>query len=304
MPAAEYLALTNEAFVIPVYPGENPVHPQGANGPVITEINRAHLSNTTQFNTYREVENGLKEMILTAVPNTFIQVLDHHLFGYSQVTALQLLTHLDTKYGKVTNRDLANNLEQMGKQWDPSSPLDDLWTQIQAARNYAAPTSEINDTYALLSAEKNLLNSGVFNTAFDQWRIKPQEDQTYENLMEHFNNADINRLLTKTVADAGYSATKLPNDNNKENKAGSIKGFHYCWSHGINPTHMGKNCRNPKEGHINNATITDIQGGCNFLFTPFHQGGRGGRGRDGGRGRGGRGRGPLVIPEIPVPVIE
>ena len=125
--------------------------------------------------------------------------------------------------------------------------------------------------------------------------------------MEHFNDADINRLHAKTVSQAGYSAIKQPTPNdNKENSAGSIKGFHYCWSHGINPTHMGKACRNPKEGHINNATITNTQGGCNLLFTPFHQGGRGGRGsRDGGRGRG-RGRGPPVITETPgpVPVIE
>jgi hypothetical protein len=307
MPDAAYLALTNVAFVIPAYPGENPVHPPGANGPIITEINRAHLSNTTQFNTYREVENGLKEMILAAVPNTFIQVLDNHLFGYSQVSAIQLLTHLDTTYGKVTHRDLANNLEQMDKQWDPSTPLEDLWTQIRLAREYAATTSVITDTNAILSAEKNLSNSGVFSTAFDQWRIKPHDDKTYASLMEHFNDADINRLHAKTVSQAGYSAIKQPNDN-KENSTGSIKGYHYCWSHGINPTHMSKNCRVPKEGHINNATITNTQGGCTFLFTPFHQGGRGGRGReargrDGGRGRG---RGPVVTPEPPalVPVIE
>jgi hypothetical protein len=75
---------------------------------------------------------------------------------------------------------------------------------------------------------------------------------------------------------------------------------------------MGKNCRNPKEGHINNATITNTQNGCNLIFAPFHQrlerGGRGGRGRDGRDGGRGRGRGPPVITGTPltpvVPVIE
>jgi hypothetical protein len=270
---------------------------------VITEVNRAHLSNLTQYNAYREIENGLKDMIIAAVPKTFIQVLENQLFGFSQVSALQILTHLDTTYGRVTNQDLAHNLEQMNKQWDPSAPLEDLWTQIQVARNYAATTSEITDTNALLSAEKNLLNSGVFTTAFDQWRIKPAADQTYDNLMIHFNNADINRLHAKTVTQAGYTATHTGDD--KENAPGTIKGWHYCWSHGVNQTHMGKACRNPKEGHINNATIANLQGGCNLIFAPFHQrtdrGGRGGQGRNGGRGRG---RGPAVIPETPVPVIE
>jgi hypothetical protein len=187
MTPAAYLALTQAEFRLPAFPGENPVHPPGATGPVITEANRAHLANLTQFNTYRDIENGLKEMLLAAVPSTFIQVLEHQLFGFSQVSTLQLLTHLETTYGKVTNQDLANNLEQMNHQWDPSAPLEDLWTQIQKARNYAATANPITDTNALLSAEKNLTNSGVFTTTFDQWRIKPIAEQTYDNLMIHFN---------------------------------------------------------------------------------------------------------------------
>jgi hypothetical protein len=87
----------------------------------IINTNRAHLANLTQFNTYREIKNELKEMLLAAVPGTFIQVLEHQLFGFSQVSALQILTHLNTTYGKVTNQDLANNLEQMNRQWDPSA---------------------------------------------------------------------------------------------------------------------------------------------------------------------------------------
>ena len=303
MTPAAYLALTTHAFDVPLYPGENPVHPPGANGPIITECNRAHLVNLTQFNAYRDVEMALKEMILTAVPKTFIHVLEDQLYGFSQVSTLQILTHLNTTYGKVTNQDLANNLEQMNRQWDPSALLEDLWTQIQVARNYAATTSAITDTNAVLAAEKNLLNSGVFNDAFDHWRIKLSADQTYENLMIHFNNADINRLHKKTIADAGYAATQTPaiNSNANNQNAGSLKGWHYCWSHGINMTHKGANCRNPKEGHIHAATILNLQGGANTIYTPVIRtdgrgGGRGGRGRGRGDGRG-RGQ-PIIAPVI------
>ena len=115
--------------------------------------------------------------------------------------------------------------------------------------------------------------------------------------MLHFNNADINRLHKKNVSDAGYTATHKGED--KENAPGTIKGWHYCWSHGVNMTHTGANCKNPKEGHINAATILNLQGGSNLIYAPFTKrtAGRGGRGRDGGRGCG---RGPILPPVVPV----
>jgi hypothetical protein len=133
-----YLALTQVAFDIPAYPGADPVHAPGATGPQITEANRAHLSNLTQYNAYKDTENKLKEMLIAAVPSTFIQILEHQLFGYSQLFPLQILAHLDTPLGEVTNEALANNLDQMNKPWDPTKPIENLWAQIQKAKNYAA----------------------------------------------------------------------------------------------------------------------------------------------------------------------
>jgi hypothetical protein len=108
-----------------------------------------------------------------------------------------------------------------------------------------------------VSATKNLTATGLFSTAFDQWRIKTKAEQTYAVLMVHFDNANINCLHSQTIAEAGYSAIKTPNDN-KENEEGSVKGYHYCWSHGINKTHKGPDCLKKKEGHISEATINNL----------------------------------------------
>jgi hypothetical protein len=117
-------------------------------------------------------------MLITAVPSTFIQILEHQLFRYSQLSPLQILTHLDTTYGEVTFEDLANNLEQMNRPWDPSLPIKALWSQIQKTKNYAAADHPITDTTAILSATQNLTNSRFFHTAYDQWRIKSKAKQT------------------------------------------------------------------------------------------------------------------------------
>jgi hypothetical protein len=164
---AAYLAIANIAFIEPQHPGPNPVHILGATAAQITENNRAHTAALVQYNAYHTVEQQLKTMLLEAVPATFVLVLEDQQFGYALVTTFTILTHLDTNYGVVTTQDLANNLDHMDKQWDPSTPIKDLWTQISKARNYAATgNNAITDTTALISATKNLQNTGIFVQTF------------------------------------------------------------------------------------------------------------------------------------------
>jgi hypothetical protein len=125
-------------------------------------------------------------------------------------------------------------------------------------------------------AEHRTLHAGI-------WTLESQDNDraTYQNFMTHFNLMNINRLLTTTTTEAGYSATtnqpkketKAPNANNKENERnnGSITGYHYFWTHGINKTHKGMQCNYPKEGHIKEATIGNMQGGCVFIYQPVNK---------------------------------
>lgn len=265
----EYARLTPAAFIDPVYPGPNPIHPPGSTAAQITETNRAYAADMVSYNTFHAIENTLKNMLINAVPHTFIQILEDHRFGFSQVRTKAILQHLDATYGQVTIEDLANNLEAMNRPWDPATPIEELWTQIHKARNYAANDNVISDTTAVLSAVQNLTTTGLFTTAFEHWRNKAIADQTYANLMIHFNQANLNRLHAKTTGEAGYSVTTAPPTGNKENEnGGSIKGYHYCWSHGVNRTHQSHTCQNPKEGHIKSATIANMQGGSVYIHQP------------------------------------
>jgi hypothetical protein len=278
MTNAEYAVISPTPFIIPLHPGQDPIHAPAATVAQITETNRAYTSNLTQYTAYHDIENKMKTMVLDAVPHTFVQILESQQFGFAQVATKTILAHLDTTYGEVTNEDLMRNLEQMNKPWDTSTPMENLWTQIQQARNYAAADNAITDTTALLSATQNLTATGVFTQAFEQWRGKTKAEQTYAGFMKHFTLANNNRLYTKTTAEAGYSATSNEKENgprisntppNNQQNAGTIVGYHYCWSHGVNKTHQGAHCTYPKEGHNKAATISNMQGGCQFIFVPL-----------------------------------
>jgi hypothetical protein len=221
--AADYLAVANIAYAEPLHPGDNSTHAPGATAAQITETNRLYASNLLQYSTHHTVKNHRKEMLLEAVPDTFTQILEDQRFGYAQLTTLQLLTHLDTTYGEVTNEDLANNLEQMNAPWDPTTPIEDLWTQISKAKNYAAADNAISDTTALLAAALNLTNTGLFQQGFEQWRGKTKAEQMYAAFMKHFGQANINRLLSKTTSKVSYSAKEQPKAPTKRTKSPATK---------------------------------------------------------------------------------
>jgi FAD synthase len=149
---ADYAQLTPAAFVDPVYPGPNLVHLPTATVAQITETNRAYAAVMVAYNTFHEMENTIKNMLINAVPHTFIQILEDHCFGFSQVQTKAMLQPLDVTYGQVTIKDLANNLEAMNQPWDPATPIEELWTKIHKAKNYAANANAISDTTAVLSA--------------------------------------------------------------------------------------------------------------------------------------------------------
>jgi hypothetical protein len=45
--------------------------------------------------------------------------------------------------------------------------------------------------------------------------------------------------------------------------------MYYCWSHGLGTSehHTSAACRQPREGHIRDATVTKRQGGSNIFVT-------------------------------------
>jgi hypothetical protein len=100
VPPATYATFPNTVpFVAPANPGPEPVHPAGATGPAIAEINRSYLARLDEFNTYDSTDKALKKLLIKAIPKTYIDYLSDETLGYATCTTLNLLTHLDTTYG-------------------------------------------------------------------------------------------------------------------------------------------------------------------------------------------------------------
>jgi hypothetical protein len=75
-----YTTLTNVAFIHPVHPGPNPQ--PGATQPQITENNQLHAAAIAKYKTYHKTE--VSQMLLKAVPLTYIKELQDHQLGFAK----------------------------------------------------------------------------------------------------------------------------------------------------------------------------------------------------------------------------
>ncbi|CAB9528753.1 hypothetical protein SEMRO_2312_G322870.1 [Seminavis robusta] len=269
IPAAAFTALPNAiAWVAPIHPGESPIHGVAPTAAQISENNRVYEANEKKFLTYKATETALKKQLLEAIPETFIKSLKHEMYGYAQITTLELLTHLDTTYGNVNADDLEDNMKRMHAQWSPTQSIEDLYNQLKDAQKFAADHDTISDKMAVRAAIKNLTNSGVFTDAIKDWRKKPDNDQTMAALQTHFTEADKERrriLTSKEVGYANKAAAKQPaNDKANIIMNGSGTVMYYCWTHGLGPNsnHTSRDCTKKAPGHRSEATGDDMLGGC------------------------------------------
>jgi hypothetical protein len=125
--------------------------------------------------------------------------------------------------------------------------------------------------------------TGVYNHACLAWCEKATVDQTLNNYKVHFTAANkerkCKRKLTAQAAEFhGGNAIAATNNHQCAVAAapptgriliGDVK-MSYCWTHGLttNCDHNSDSCSSKRDGHINTATVLNMQGGNNCIYTP------------------------------------
>jgi hypothetical protein len=208
LPPAKYNALSagNVPFVPPVNPPPSPVHPAQATAPQISEANRQHLVNQDVFRTYNNVDAALRSQLIAATPAPYLAAIRDADLGFGGLSCLNILTHLHTAYAIITAQDLEDNLARMTAPWNPPTPLEILFTQIDDGALYAdAGGDPVSDAFKARKLAAILFNSARFPINHREWRAKAPNEQTYSNAKIHFRKADLDRRkLEMTSGSAGY----------------------------------------------------------------------------------------------------
>ena len=109
-------------------------------------------------------------MVLDAVNKIYLVELEDDDFGFAEVSALDMLEHLEDWYTTVSLKDLEENRESLKAVWNLDRPIKELWLQMRNAQNLAAAGNKaISDRTAMELVIKSFRKSGIMDNAVNKW---------------------------------------------------------------------------------------------------------------------------------------
>jgi hypothetical protein len=291
---ADYLIKSGGVdFIPPVLGPIQPIHPANATAAQIAEINRKFYDDQATFRTYQETDKALRNQILLAIPEDYLRDLADAELGLGSVSCLDILTHLWDTWGSITQIELDANALRMGAPWNPPTPIDKLFAQLDDGIRFATAGKDKPSDPTVIRLGYNIIHqTGLFEIPCRDWRNKPEADKTRKKFNLHFRAADQDRRLTATAGSAGYHGANAVQEKKKQPprtvtppppdatkpaapppagpKPDTRPQTSYCWSHGFlkNPKHTSLTCQYKAAGHCDAATATNTLGGSTAIFTP------------------------------------
>ena len=128
-----------------------------------------------------------KNQIIQATPVCYINALRHRTLGFSTVTSLELLTHLWTTYGTITQAELDENVKRTNTPWSPPTHVETLFTQLTDASDFAiAGGDQMNEIMFVRAGYNIVYNNGLVTEACHEWRAKTPAQMTMQAFTAHF----------------------------------------------------------------------------------------------------------------------
>jgi len=178
MTTAAYLQFAGIAFIAPVHPRAAPVHAAGARqAQAILETNRKFQANIQEFNLYLNVQLLVKNQILEAVPNCYLEILEDKEEEYNNVTIEQMMTHLLTTYSSISNANLADNLKELDWEWDMATKLLTIFSHYCKIQQFVADNDPISNKTLLGKATTAIQNAGILHSDLDTFHNVPRQNK-------------------------------------------------------------------------------------------------------------------------------
>ena len=121
----------------------------------------------------------------------YIQVHKYKLTRYAKVAPLTLLTHLWDTYDKVAIGDLNANEFRMKVQWNPPSPIESLFLQLEDGQEFSKEgNGEISDSTLVCYGYDNISATSQFTKYCTKWSKRKPADQKWTDFGSCFTEFD------------------------------------------------------------------------------------------------------------------
>jgi hypothetical protein len=204
------ISISNVAFIAPQNPLIQPVHQPGATAAQIAKNIHQHKEAKAIFRMYHDTDKVLCNMLIAAVGPNYIHALHDVHVSFGNITCRQLLTHLWTNYGTIKQEELEENTKRMNKPWNPPTPIEALFKQLEEGVIFATADGEPPAAPAVVRMGYNIIEAtGLFAMPCTEWRKLATAAKTMAAFQTHFRLAiSIATLLPPLVALASTRRTK------------------------------------------------------------------------------------------------
>ena len=155
--------LSATPLVPPPNPGNDPIIWTVRTCPQIADTRDEHAHKTRVYKLFDSTDKAIKQFILGAVDDMFVQALHNHHIGYAKVTLLQILAHLYATYAQITAADLETNGDRIKAPYNVNLPTENVFDQIKDRVEFSdVGNSPYTPTQVVNTAFNVLFKTGIF----------------------------------------------------------------------------------------------------------------------------------------------
>ena len=193
-PTTSYTNTWGAAFVIPNRPPAYPVIANDATAVVRARSEAEHAVLKRDFASYEAAERAAAKFIRDAVDELWYRDLRHSRSFYTNVTAKQLIDHLDTNCGGLHPSELVNLPTEMMTYYAKAEGIPEYINMLEEAqRKLERANLPMQDCNLLAIASTAVLASEHYPRPTDEWEAKPRNQKTWDNWKTHYRAAHLAR---------------------------------------------------------------------------------------------------------------
>ena len=193
-PTLSYTTTWGAEFPVPARPPAYPAIPDDASAVVRARHEATHAILRRDYASYEAAERATAKFIRDAVDELWYRDLRHPRSFYTNVTAKQLLEHLDANCGGLHPSELVNlPTEMLGYYADAEGIPEYINMLEEAQRKLARANLPMSDNQLLAIASTAILASDHYPRPTDIWEALPRNLRTWTAWKAHYHEAHLAR---------------------------------------------------------------------------------------------------------------
>ncbi len=177
--------------------------PDEATAVVRARCEAEHAILVKDFATYEATERATAKFLRKAVDEIWYRDLRHARSFYTNVTAKQLMEHLDANCGGLHPAELINLPTEMLSYYTQADGIPEYINMLEEAQHKLAHANlPMSDDQLLAIASTSVLASGHFPRPTDEWEALARNNKTWTAWKAHYRAAHIARKRQMLAAGA------------------------------------------------------------------------------------------------------